>query len=87
MAARWRKQPNETGLRLVVQSPRGLELREDGEKVISVSPVIGANHAVIGWYWYGLGVNTYSTPCSSMDEAKAAATAHYKQWRANGCRH
>jgi hypothetical protein len=60
--ARWRKQPNETGLRSIGQAPRGFELRRGDEVVAYVSPAGGAalNGPLRGWYWVGFGVNTYS---------------------------
>ena len=81
MVARWRKQPNETGLREIVQNPRGLQLRESGVTLLHVAPIM-RGFDVQGWYWYGLGKNTCSTPKSSIEEAKADASEYYKQWRA-----
>ena len=79
MTKRWRKQPNETGLARVVQSPRGYELREGNEKLIQVAPLSGKNRwDIIGWYWYGLGQNTYKTPVATPVEAKTEAIAWLK---------
>lgn len=80
--ARWRKQPSETGLRSIGQGPRGYELRLDGEELIHVSPIGGGalNGPLLGWYWYGLGRNTYTErePFKTKEEAKADADAFYK---------
>jgi hypothetical protein len=85
MAARWRKQPSETGLRQVMQNPRGMQLRENEETLLHVAPLMSGG-IVLGWYWYGLGMNTYSSPSPTIDEAKAAASDHYKKWRIENCR-
>jgi len=81
MALRWRKQPNETGLRRVCQGPRGFELRDGEKAVVHVAPLTNpANRwEVIGWYWYGLGMNTSGEPVRSAEEAKAQAMAWAKE--------
>ena len=80
MTARWRKQPNETGLRAVGQGPRGYELRENGEVLIHVS-ADGGNWArkLNGWYWYGFDVNTIRIKphFKTAEDAKADAHAFY----------
>lgn len=78
---RWRKTPNETGLRSVGQTPRGFELRE-GEKVICAVVSVGGGWRgpLKGWYWYSDDVNTYNTKplFKTKEDAKADATAHFK---------
>lgn len=62
MAARWRKEKNEQGLAKVCQRERGYELQEDGTWIIMVSPFSkdGRRSGTSGWYWYGIGRNTYA---------------------------
>lgn len=79
MALRWRKQPNETGLRRVCQGPRGFELREGSTIVIRVSPLLSNHREVMGWYWYGLGKNTSNEPTKTAEEAKAQGMAWAKE--------
>ena len=80
--ARWRKQPSEGGLRSIGQGPRGYELRLDGEELIHVSAAGGnaTGGPLRGWYWYGFGVNTYTTKplFKTAEDAKADADAFYK---------
>lgn len=81
MSARWRKTPDERGLASVGQGPRGFELREDGERLIDVNAVGGSWRGPLkGWYWCGLGVNTYNTKplFPTAEAAKADADAYYK---------
>lgn len=82
-AARWSKQPSETGLRRVIQGVRGFDLKKDGEMLAYVRPLYSRTDRfqVIGWYWYGFGQNTCNSPVSTPEEAKAQAMAAYK---ANG---
>src|SRR5579859_8196065 len=52
----WRREPNETGLARVCQSPRGAELRlcvpgRKPERVGWVNPVRHSFHDYRGWYW------------------------------------
>ena len=70
MAKRWRRQPNETGLASVAQSPRGYDLREGGEVLARVRPKL-ERRIMVGWYWYGFGFNTCGTPVETADIAKA----------------
>ena len=86
MSARWRKEPNETGLRSIGQSPRGFELREDGELLIKVSPYCPIRFNIEGWYWYGFDVNTYITKplFKTKEAAKEDATAFYKAMQQQG---
>lgn len=79
-AARWSKQPNETGLRRVVQGTRGYDLKKDGERLATVRPLYSPTDRfqVIGWYWYGFGQNTCGSPVSTPEEAKAQAMDAYK---------
>lgn len=78
--ARWRKQPNETGLRSIGQSPRGFELRLGGEEIMRVWPNgSGWSRPLDGWYWTGLGVcGTESGRFETKEAAKADADAYYK---------
>lgn len=80
MVARWRKSPLPSGLRAIGAWPRGAELHDDGQCVITVSA--RSRSGQDGWYWYGLGKNTSSTPQPSLEEAKAEATRFYKMWKA-----
>jgi len=77
MAKRWRKQPSETGLARVCQSPRGYELREDGEAIAHVVPV-HMRFIITGWYWYGFDQNTYSHPVETADECKKQVKKYMK---------
>lgn len=81
--ARWRKQPNEGGLRSIGQCPRGFELRLGGEVIIRVWPNGGGwSRPLDGWHWTGLGVTgTGSGKFSTAEEAKANADAYYKNLR------
>ena len=79
--ARWRKQPHETGLSSVGASPRGYELRIGEEVLIHVAPAGGGWMSDLrGWYWYGMGINTYQKKplFKSAEEAKADADAFYR---------
>lgn len=79
-AARWSKEPRETGLRAITQGERGFHLKKDGEIIARVQPLTGPNSRwdVVGWFWYGFGNNTCHTPVSTPEEAKAQAMAAYK---------
>lgn len=75
----WSRQPNETGLAGVCQSPRGAILKADGKPVARVSPDMGGRfyRDILGWYFYGMGRNSFNDPdragfFPTMDEAKAA---------------
>ena len=85
MPARWRKQANERGLAAVCQGPRGYELREGKNVLIRVSPYFGNPHiwTLAGWYWCGLGRNTFVEGKSwpTAEEAKADAMAYYREKR------
>lgn len=84
-AARWSKQPNETGLRRVTQGVRGFDLKKDGEMLAYVRPLYSRTDRfeVIGWYWYGFDQNTCGSPVPTPEEAKAQAMAHYRSQEAN----
>ena len=75
---RWRKQPNAIGLASACQSPRGYELREGQVVIAWVSPLTKDRFEIIGWYWYGLGHNTCSTPVKTAELAKADVMAWIK---------
>ena len=78
--ARWRKQPNETGLRSIGQTPRGYELRIGEEIILRVWPDGGGwRNDLTGWYWTGLGViGCDSGKFATAELAKADADAHYR---------
>lgn len=79
MAARWRKQPNDTGLARVCQGQRGFELREDGKRLMSVShaPERYGHNGM--WYWVGFGINTFGqTMFQNKEDAKIDADLYYK---------
>jgi len=64
--ARWRKEPNETGLARVCQSPRGFDLTQAGKILARVRRTRNG-----GWFWYMLSHNTCDNPVATADEAKA----------------
>ena len=75
VGARWRKEKRETGLRGTARNtPYGHELVKNGRWLLKVS---WSEH---GWYWYGLGRNTYAERkwFNTADDAKKDATAAYK---------
>lgn len=86
----WRNEPNETGLALGCQAPRGKELRVDGEKVGHASPYPIGFHKWAGWYWCArgdrFGVELYNS-CAvrpkeifdTMPEAMAACEAYVRR--------
>jgi hypothetical protein len=55
-----------------------LQLRDGEEILIRVSPIT-KNHNTIGWYWYGLGENTYDKPVTTKEEAGKEASDFYKK--------
>ncbi len=77
---RWRKEPNETGLRSVGQCPRGYELRDGEEILIHVSADGGGwQRPLAGWYWYGADMRGKdSGRFKTAEEAKANADAYFK---------
>lgn len=78
MAKRWRKQPDETGLPRVCQSPRGYELRENGEIIAHVVPCMKDTVTIASWYWYGFGQNTSNSPRQTADECKKQVKEYIK---------
>jgi hypothetical protein len=81
MKLTWRKEANECGLAAVGQSPRGLVGRIDGEIVFHVAPSGGSwRGPLLGWYWYGMGKNTFSElPLfKTKEEARDNAKEFYK---------
>jgi len=77
---RWSRQQNETGQAKICQSPRGIDLKEDGIVIASVRPIMdGLTRKVEGWYWYGLGNNSCNKPVSTMEEAKAQVMEYIKR--------
>jgi hypothetical protein len=84
MAARWKLNPHETGLRRVGAGPRGSKLFDDGKEVASVSALGGGFCGpVTGWMWvcrHAGGVkNTWNEPAATAEEAKRQAMAFYKK--------
>lgn len=80
MAARWRLDPAETGLRAVGAGPRCSGLYAGtSDWILKVSPIGGDwKEPLIGWYWYGMGQNTCRRPCATVEDAKAEAMAFYR---------
>lgn len=80
----WKKEPNETGLASIGQSPRGYDLRINGEHVGSVRPNrIGFERRWVGWWWYAVsdkhGItlrNEARAPLKTIEEAKDACKAY-----------
>lgn len=75
----WSRQPDNTGLARVAQSPRGAYLKANGNHVGTVSPDLGGplRRDILGWYFYGMGRNSFNDPnrtgiFPTMDEAKVA---------------
>ena len=75
----WRRQPSETGLRRIAQSPRGYDLWLEGRRVASVRLSAG------GYYWSAptdepLGIVLRNTASeekyATIDDAKAACRAY-----------
>lgn len=80
MALRWRRQPRESGLAGVCQSPRGFELHDGKKIVIRVAPATSLYNRweILGWYWYGQGQNTCDNLVATPEEAKVQAMAWLK---------
>jgi hypothetical protein len=57
----WRRQPNETGLAAVCQSPRGKELRNQGKTLGLARSHGGRLRDRPGYYWHG-GWEEYGVP-------------------------
>jgi len=85
----WRRQPDETGLRGVCQSPRGKELRHAGV-TLGMATGLGSwgSHKSDGYYWYGgweeygvPRVNTASRPVpfASLEEACSDMLKHFQE--------
>lgn len=71
-----RTERNETGLARVCQSPRGYDICIDGKPVVRVACV---RRSTDGWYFYGMGHNTYSDKhWTTKEEARDAAIAFVK---------
>ncbi|MCK9369170.1 hypothetical protein M0R04_04430 [Candidatus Dojkabacteria bacterium] len=75
---RWSKEPSESGLARICQLPRGANLKEDGEILAMVRPLVQDYLSVVGWYWYGFGLNTCRSPVNTLDEAKKQVIKHIK---------
>jgi len=89
---RWRKQPDNQGLSSIGQSPRGAELRCDGEELAYVypwrPPGSWKRDGYRGWYWVArsdrFGVPLMNTadeePVSEdIEVVKAAAMVYVKE--------
>lgn len=84
MRITWKKEPNETGLARIGQSPRGYDLNIDGERVGSVRPHrVGWERRWDGWWWcarsdkHGIPLrNEASNPLKTIEEAKDACKAY-----------
>ncbi len=83
MTLRWRRQPNETGLRAVCQGIRGYQLR-DGEEILATVAPINRRDGIDTdkWYWYAhvgdAHHNTAGNPVS-LELAKTLAMAWVKK--------
>jgi hypothetical protein len=82
---RWKMQPAETGLRAVGAAPRAHDLHDGEEIYATVSPNGGGwQRKQNGWHWYsrvsGEPVNTWAEPVATVEEAKAQAQAHVKEY-------
>ena len=87
----WRKEPNETGLAGVTQSPRGAELRLNGKEVGSVAAIRISFQVYKGWYWLAGNEpteelpftiprrNTCGKPVDTMEEAKNRCEAFVRK--------
>ena len=79
---RWRREPNETGLRSICQGTRGWEYRENGEEIATVRPLTRGwdRWDVIGWFFCCGGYNSYAKGVTfkTDEEAKAAAVEFHK---------
>ena len=77
---RWRREPQETGLRSICQGARGWEYRENGEKIAAVCPLTHGRDRwnVIGWFFYCDGYNSYANRVifKTSEEAKLAAVEY-----------
>lgn len=79
MTARWKLDPIPTGLGAVGAAPRCSRLREGSKQIATVQAIGGGwQGPVSGWFWYGMGQNTFAEPCATEAEAKAEALAYYK---------
>lgn len=83
MRLTWRREPHETGLASVCESPRGWILKLDGEDVGHVSMCRVGWQEYRGWYWYARSDddrirprNTSGEPVSTDVEAKASCRAY-----------
>lgn len=75
MRLTWRREPSETGLARVCQSPRGAILKCDGRDVAHIEACRVGYQRYDGWYWYthaeGLPLhNSHATPVADIDQAK-----------------
>jgi hypothetical protein len=77
----WSREPSERGLARVCQPPRGRHGKVAGEVVYRVMPATAwPAREVVGWFWYGRGINTYTQGkvWPTWEEAQADATRHHK---------
>lgn len=84
---RWRKQPNETGLRRIGRATRGFDLWYGEQRLGWVSARENRSRSVIdGWYWVtpidaSLGIeynNTCDRLVATAEEAKTLAVTYVK---------
>lgn len=85
MRLTWRKQPSEKGLAAVGQGPRGVDLRQNGERVMCVRPYTQGKYTIHGWYFYGSGYNSlqFAEPYETMEIAKEKAKKYFLQKQIN----
>ena len=80
MAVRWKLEPKATGVEAVIAGPRGSFLLNSLGAIIMYTEafVVAPGAPVKGWYWYGMGRDTYSNPlCATEKEARKEARAYY----------
>lgn len=83
MALRWKREERWTGLRAITQGDRGYQLRNNGQKIATVSCFKGSESN--GWYWVArcdeLGIPLYNS-CQenpkTLQEAKDEAMLYCK---------
>lgn len=83
MRITWKRQASETGLRRVVQGPRGWDLRIDKVRVGGVYPRLVGYHRYNGWRWlagsteHGID-HRHGGPHAIPDDAKAECMAYVR---------
>jgi hypothetical protein len=84
MRLTWRKEPSETGLARVTQSPRGAILKVEGVDVGHVYANRVAWQQFRGWYWVASGPgiplkNTCGSPVETIAIAKVQCTSYVRE--------